>query len=310
MSSISNSKTAAYKANRMMKKNGVKKARHILGEVFFYLLVLLVVFVIVAPFLWMLISSVSPQVELVAKPPHWIPENFTFKRYLALFGHIEEGQTVPAAADKFLGAFKSSLVVSSMTMLICMFAGTLSAYAFARLNIPGRSKFLIGILAAQMIPLIVIIIPLYLLMQSLDLMDKWSGLILLYAGFMLPTVIWIMDSYFQTIPRQLEEAAMIDGCSRLGALWRVIIPLTGPGLVSIASFTFLSAWNEFFMALIFTGSHAKTITVIVTEFTTQFGIDFGLMATGGVIGSIPPLILAFLLQNYIVQGLTAGSVKG
>ena len=311
MSSIFNSKSTDFKtSSSVANKNRVKKARRILGEVLFYLMVLLVVFVIIAPFLWMLISSVSPQIELVAKPPHWIPENITFKRYLALFGQVEPGQSVPAAADKFLGAFKSSLVVSSATMLICMVAGTLSAYAFARLNIPGRSRFLIGILAAQMIPLIVIIIPLYLLMQSLDLMDKWSGLTLLYAGFMLPTVIWIMDSYFQTIPRQLEEAAMIDGCSRLGALWRVIIPLTGPGLVSIASFTFLSAWNEFFMALIFTGSHAKTITVIVTEFTTQFGIDFGLMATGGVIGSIPPLILAFLLQNYIVQGLTAGSVKG
>jgi multiple sugar transport system permease protein len=279
-------------------------------KIIFYIVLAMIVFMILAPFLWMLISSVSPQVELISKPPHWIPEKMTFSRYLALFGKAATGQSVPAAASKFLAALQSSLIVSSATTLICMIAGTLSAYAFARLSIPGRSKFLIGILAAQMLPVIVVIIPLYLVMQSLDLMDTWRGLVLLYSGFMLPTVIWIMDSYFQTIPRDLEEAAMIDGCSRIGALWRVVLPLAGPGLVAVASFTFLSAWNEFFMSLIFTASHAKTITVIVTEFTTQFGIDFGLMATGGVIGSIPPLILAFLLQKYIVQGLTAGAVKG
>jgi multiple sugar transport system permease protein len=161
-----------------------------------------------------------------------------------------------------------------------------------------------------MIPLITLTIPLYLLMQTLALIDTIHGLILLYIGFLLPTVIWIMHSYLRTIPRELEEAAMIDGSSRLGALVRVIVPLSGPGLMAVSAFAFLSAWNEFFMALIFTASQTKTITVTITEFTTQFGIDYGLMATGGVIGSIPPLILAFLLQRFIVQGLTAGAVKG
>jgi len=165
-------------------------------------------------------------------------------------------------------------------------------------------------LGAQMLPIIVIIIPLYLLMQAARLVDTRQGLILLYSGFMLPTVIWIMYSYFQTIPAELEEAAMIDGCSRAGTLLRIVMPLSGPGIVAVAAFTFLSSWNEFFIALIVTASRAKTITVIVTEFATQFGIDYGLMTTGGVIGSIPPLILAFLLQRYIVQGLTAGAMKG
>lgn len=288
-----------------------KKTISILKTVLFYIVILMIVFAITAPFIWMIISSVSPQVELISKPPHWIPENFTFARYKALFGFdTGNGQSVPAAAGKFLAALKSSLIVSGLTTAICMFAGTLAAYAFSRFSIPGRSKFLIGILSAQMLPVIVIIIPLYLVMQTLNLMDTWRGLVILFSGFMLPTVIWIMDSYFQTVPKDLEEAAMIDGCSRIGALWRIIIPLSGPGLVAVAAFTFLSAWNEFFMSLIFTGAHTKTITVIVTEFTTQFGIDFGLMATGGVIGSIPPLILAFVLQKYIVQGLTAGAVKG
>jgi multiple sugar transport system permease protein len=157
---------------------------------------------------------------------------------------------------------------------------------------------------------IVIIIPLYLVMQKLVLNDTWQGMILLYSGFMLPTVIWIMYGYFQTLPEELEEAAMIDGCSRVGALLRIVLPISGPGLVAISAFAFLYTWNEFFMALIFTASRTKTIPVIVTEFSTQSGIDYGLMTTAGVIGSLPPLILAFLLSRYIVAGLTSGAVKG
>ncbi|MCC7450315.1 MAG: carbohydrate ABC transporter permease [Anaerolineae bacterium] len=291
----------------------LKRTRSVLGKVVFYGFILMFVFAVLAPFVWMIISSVSPQTELTNTPPHWIPENFTLFRFEALIFGPKPGQNVPVAASKFLSAMLNSLIVSTGTTLVCMFAGSLAAYAFARLSIPGRQPFLLGILSAQMLPVIVIIIPLYIAMQALNpvlgLMDSWHGLILLYSGFMLPTVIWIMDSYFQTIPRELEEAAMIDGCTMLGALTRVVLPLSGPGLVAVGAFTFLSSWNEFLMALIFTASNAKTITVTVTEFSTQFGVDYGLMTTGGVIGSIPPLILAFLLQRYIVAGLTSGAVK-
>ena len=221
---------------------------------------------------------------------------------------------MPGTAAQFLSAIVNSLVVSVGVTLVCMVAGTIAAYAFARLAVPHRRGILVGTLFAQMLPVIVVIIPMYIAMRAIDpilhLMDTRTGLILLYSGYLLPTVIWIMDSYFQTIPTDLEEAAAIDGCSPLGAMIMIILPLSGPGLVAVAAFTFLSSWNEFLMALIFTASNAKTITVAVTEFSTQFGVDYGLMATGGVIGSIPPLMLAFLLQRYIVAGLTAGSVKG
>lgn len=290
-----------------------RHTRTVLGAMVFYGFVLMFVFAVLAPFVWMVISSVSPQTELTSTPPHWIPENFTLFRYEALIFGPKPGQSIPGSASKFLSALLNSLIISSATTLVCMVAGSLAAYAFARLSIPGRKQFLLGILSAQMLPVIVIIIPLYIVMRALNpvlnLMDSWHGLTLLYSGFMLPTVIWIMDSYFQTIPRELEEAAMIDGCTHLGALVRVIVPLSGPGLVAVGAFTFLSSWNEFLMALIFTASRAKTIPVIVTEFSTQFGVDYGLMTTGGVIGSIPPLILAFLLQRYIVAGLTAGALK-
>lgn len=279
-------------------------------QLLYYAFAALVIFAMLAPFGWMVISSISPQNELTQKPPHWLPAEPSFSRYTALFFGPAAGQTLPVGAERFVAALVSSLVISLSTTLVCIVAGTMAAYAFARFSIPGKQHFLLGILGAQMLPVIVIIIPLYLLMQALQMMDTWRGLIILYSGFMLPTVIWIMHSYFQTIPRELEEAALIDGCSPLGALVKVVLPLSGPGLVAVAAFTFLSSWNEFFMALIFSATHAKTITVVVTEFSTQFGIDYGLMMTGGVIGSIPPLLLAFLLQRYIVAGLTAGALKG
>lgn len=277
----------------------------------FYLAIVALLCIMIGPFLWMFISSISPQVELTATPPHWFPKNPTLFRYEALFIGTGDGSTsLPAGIEKFIRGLTNSMIVSTLTTLVCVSTGTLAAYALARLNVPGKNKFMLGILSSQMLPIIVIIIPLYLLLQKLMLMDSIRGLVLLYTGFMLPTVIWIMHSYFETLPRELEEAAMIDGCNRFQSLTKVIIPLSGPGLVAVSAFAFLSSWNEFFMALIFTGANTKTITVTVTEFSSQFGVDFGLMATGGVIGSIPPLVLAFLLQKYIVAGLTAGSVKG
>ncbi|MGE5377708.1 MAG: carbohydrate ABC transporter permease [Bacteroidota bacterium] len=297
--------------DRFMARGRRVRIQHVLGRIVLYFLVLILVFVVVAPFVWMILSSISAQTELSAVPPHWIPRQPTLARYQALFmGAAKNGAVLPAGVEKFLHGLANSMIISIMTTIICVAGGSMAAYALARVPIPGKSKVMVGILGSQMLPIIVVVIPLYLLMQQLVLMDTWRGMIMLYSGFMLPTVIWIMYSYFQTIPQNLEEAAMIDGCSRIGSFVRVILPLSGPGLVAVAAFTFLSSWNEFFMALIFTASNAKTIPVVITEFSSQFGTDYGLMATGGVLGSIPPLILAFALQRYIVAGLTAGAVKG
>jgi multiple sugar transport system permease protein len=287
-----------------------RKVLSIFSNVLFYIAILAVICVVVGPYLWMVISSISAQTELSAVPPHWFPQNPTFFRYEALFNGNTGSVQMPAGVEKFLRGLANSLIVSTLTTIVCVATGSLAAYALARMEVPGKNNFMLGILSSQMVPVIVIIIPLYLMLQKFDMMDSLRGLVLLYTGFMLPTVIWIMHSYFQTLPHELEEAAMIDGCNRFRAFLQVIIPLSGPGLVAVSAFTFLSSWNEFFMALIFTGAQTKTITVTVTEFSSQFGVDYGLMATGGVLGSIPPLILAFLLQKYIVAGLTAGSVKG
>lgn len=280
-----------------------------LGKVLFALVIAVIVFVVLAPFVWMAISSVSTPRALAQKPPEWIPDPIMWDRYKALFSSDPSNLNVPVSSEKFRSALFTSLLVSTSTTVIAVGTGAAAAFAFVRLRIPGVKYLLIATLAVQMLPVLVLIIPLFLLMQSLGLLDTHLGLIIVYTGYLLPVVVWILVSYFESIPPDMEEAAMVDGCSRAATLWRVVLPLALPGLAAVAVFSFLSAWNEFFMALILTSSNAKTITVAITEFTTQAGADLGLMATGGMIGSLPPIILAIAAHRYIVSGLTAGGVK-
>jgi len=162
-----------------------------------------------------------------------------------------------------------------------------------------------------MIPVVALIIPLYILMNKIGLLNTKLSLILAYSSFTLPFVIWVMRGYFETIPVNLEDAAAIDGCSPLGILLRIALPLSAPGLVATGIFAFLTAWNEFFMALVFTSSYAsKTVPVLISEFGGRYSIDYGLMGAATVIASVFPVSLALIFQKYIVRGLTSGAVKG
>lgn len=283
----------------------------ILSEIFFWIAIVLIVLVVLAPFYWMIVSSISFQAELAMKPPHWFPQQPTFHRYLEILKGFTSGFAANSAAARFTRGLTNSFLVSSGTTAVCMAAGCMAAYALAKLYIPKSRGIMMAILSIQMLPAVVIIIPLNLLLQRLKMIDSIQGLILPYCGLMLPTVIWIMYGYFLTLPKEIEEAAMIDGCSRLRSFINVILPISGPALMTITAYTFLNSWNEFFMAMTLTQNQTKTITVTITEFASTFGSsDYGLLATGGVIGSIPPILIALLLQRHLVQGLTAGSVKG
>ncbi|MBI9105617.1 MAG: carbohydrate ABC transporter permease [Spirochaetales bacterium] len=284
-----------------MKKNSIRTVIFIIFVIFFILIVLF-------PFYWMIVSSISPQVELTEKPPHWIPQEPSLKRFVNLLFGGEGGNA--ARQRVFVSSLITSVIVSVSTTIICLVTGTMAAYALARIRIAGVMKILVGILIAQMIPMIVIVIPLFLFLKGVGLYDSRLGLSIVFTGLMLPTVIWIMFGYLKTIPTQLEEAAIMDGCSPFAAMVRIVIPLSVPGLVAVGAFTFLNTWNNFFVSLVLTASRAKPLTVVITEFSSQFGIDYGLMATGGVIGCIPPILLTILLQKHIVSGLTAGAVKG
>jgi multiple sugar transport system permease protein len=175
----------------------------------------------------------------------------------------------------------------------------------------GHGKLIWVLLLAYMLPPIILVIPLYGIMGRLGLTDTKLGLIAIYTAIIMPFAIWILRGYFQTIPSELEDAAMMDGSTRMGAFFRIILPLAIPGLVATALFCFLMSWEEFLISLIFTSSAAsKTVPVAIAEFKGRHSIDFGMMATGGIIAAIPPVVIAIVFQRYLIGGLSSGAVKG
>ena len=164
-------------------------------------------------------------------------------------------------------------------------------------------------MATQLVPPIVLVVPMYVIMRKMDLLDKHIGLIIVDISIVLPLVIWLMRGYFASIPSELEDAARIDGCTHLGALFRVILPLSGPGLVSVMIFAFIAAWNEYLYAFIFTNVDAKTLPVLIGEFSTKLGLEYLRIAAAGVLASLPPVLLALIFQRFIIRGLTAGAIK-
>ena len=287
------------------KRGGRARRRRALYWGFIYAAATAVASVVLAPFVWLLISSVADPRDLLARPLRWIPEHVSFARYSSIFvGGMSD------TADTFRAALVNSAIIAGSSVLISLTVGILGAYATARLRFPGRRVGPVLMLSTYMLPPIAIVVPLYLTMVQLHLLDTRIGLIVVYCSFITPFTLWIMSGYFRSIPRELEDAARVDGCSRLGALVRVTLPLAWPGILATALFGFLLAWDEFLYALIFTSStQAKTIPVAITEFTGRFAVDFGMIATGGVLASIPPLFIAFVFQRYIVGGLSAGAIK-
>jgi multiple sugar transport system permease protein len=275
-------------------------------RVFIHVAAVFVALIFLAPFAWLLIASVSSPVELLQIPLKWIPRHISFGRYEQIFSST--GENIFA---NFRAALINSVIVASATVAISMTVGVFGAYAFARLRFRGSRAALLLFLSTYMVPPIALVIPMYLIMVKLSLLDNRLGLIIVYCSFATPFVLWIMGNYFQTIPRELEDAARVDGCSRIGALFRVILPLARPGLLSTMLFAFLIAWDEFLYALIFTSTNAsKTIPVAIAEFTGRYTTDFGLQAAGGILAAVPPVLIAVVFQRYIVGGLSAGAVKG
>jgi multiple sugar transport system permease protein len=285
----------------------VKKGKliHLVMMTFFTALALILIY---APVAWLVISSVATRNDLLTVPLRWIPEHANIQNYIDI---IVPGSDVSNVAATFKVTLRNSLFVASTTTLICLVAGSLAAYSLARMHIPFRRFMLMGIMGTRMIPEVSLVIPLYILASRAGLMDSPFILIFTYLSFALPFAIWMLAAFFEAVPYELEDAARIDGASRLGILFRVILPVSTPGIVSTALFTFLLAWDEFFFALIFTSTlAAKTVPVAIAEFTGRYAVDITGMMTGGVLAALPPVILSLIFQRYIVSGLTAGAVKG
>lgn len=273
-----------------------------------YVVVLIICLSVVCPFAWLVISSISTRAQLTAVPLKWFPSKPNFDHYRRVFLGGPGATSIHRSLRS--GAF-NSVIIAGVSTLISLIAGSLAAYAFTRLNFKFKGPLLATLLVTQLLPTVSIIIPLYIIMRALGLLDTKWALMLANITIILPLIIWILKSYFESIPEGLEEAARIDGCTRFGTIFRIILPLSAPGLAASGMFAFIIAWNEFFTAFILSSTvNAKTLSVIVSEFSSKVGIDYVAMSTAGVLTSLPPVILALIFQKYIVQGLTAGAVKG
>ena len=277
-------------------------------KLFLFCLTVPVLLFIFLPVLWLLSASLSTQVELFTIPPHWIPLHPSFQNYLDI---LFPGQTASSVPRTFATALFNSLKIASIVTLVSLFIGSLAAYALARIPFNHNRSIQIGILATRMIPEVSLVIPLFIIASSLQLINKPIVLIIAYLSFSLPFAIWMMAAFFQSVPIELEDAARIDGCSRLQIIMFIVLPISVPGLVSTAMFIFLLAWDEFFYALIFTSTlAAKTAPVAIAEFIGRYAVNITGMMAGGILAALPPVILALVFQRYIVSGLTAGAVKG
>lgn len=273
--------------------------RHLGGTIVHRILVILLVIYLVAPFAWMVVYSIYPSTNLRANPMNFALGDVTVQSYAGLLSDTS-----------FLTATAHSVIVATSTTVICMILGSLCAYVLSRFKFRGSRTLLLAMMTVQAIPAIVLAVPLFVLLRNLGLFDTLGGLILTYTAFILPLVIWMMVSFFDSIPINLEKAARIDGCNRTATLVRVVLPLSGPGFAATAIFAFITAWSDFFLAKILTANNAPTLPVKTAAFQGLFAMDYTSAATAGVITALPVLLLALVAQRWIVQGITEGAVKG
>ncbi|HEX9277350.1 MAG TPA: carbohydrate ABC transporter permease [Casimicrobiaceae bacterium] len=266
---------------------------------------------ILAPFCWLLLTSFMHEQDALAVPPNWIPTHPTLSNYMSFLNPSGTRAIVGSRAlEETMPGMVNSLIAASGTAALNLVLGTFAGYSLARLRFRGHGSLLGLYLGSRMLPGIALIVPLYLTIKTLGLLDHLSALIVTYLSFTLPFTIWLLKNYFQTIPRSLEEAAFMDGCSWLQMMTKVLLPAAIPGLIAAGMFAFMTAWNDYLFAVILTSTTAsKTLPVVVAGFVTDVTTERTLMATSGVLAVIPPLVLAFLFQRLIVQGLTSGAVK-
>jgi multiple sugar transport system permease protein len=271
---------------------------------------ILVIAALVLPLLLMALGSLQTERDLLDHPHDLLPQHITFSNILGL-ALGRQGPEFPEQLQFYPHAFLNSTVIAvSVTAIVTVFGG-LSAWSFARLRFRGRRIVPYGVLTVRMVPLIILIIPLYTMMVRAKLLGTPLAIIIPQAGLFLPYTIWILISYFASIPSELEEAARIDGCSRFGAFLRIILPLSAPGLTANAVIIFLLSWNDLLLPIIMTSKvEQMTLPVLISSIVTLKYFSYTLTYAAGLLATLPTLLLALLLQRYVVGGLTAGAVKG
>ena len=280
---------------------------HKRGKTILYMFLgLLVAIAVLAPVLWMFMTSIMQPVDLTAKPLKLIPETVTFDRFRQVFASSNSSDP----AYVFRVALMNSFIIAAAVTLLSLVVGSLSAYAFAHVRFRGKGPLMLTILFTYMLPPAALIIPLYRIFSQLGWLDRRGPLVILYLSFIVPFIIWVMQDFFGSISKTFEEAAQVDGATRLQTLFYIFLPIARPGAIATGILAFLMSWDEFFYSLIFSSSLAsKTMPVAIAEFNGKFTIDYGMISVAGILGSLIPVLITVIFQKYIVMGMTAGGVK-
>lgn len=269
-------------------------------KVIIYLLAVIVGVASLFPFWWMITSSLKPSGEIFSKIPTLWPHNLTFEHYINIF-----------VRANFWQYFKNSLLVAGTVTIIGTAIASLAGYALSRFPIRGKGIILLTVLLVQMFPLVVLLIPLFIVMSGLGLVNSLIGLVITYLTFSLPFCIWMLRSYFRSIPIEIEEAALIDGCSRMQAFRKVIFPLAWPGISATSIFAFITAWNEFVFAVTFIqDDRLRTLPLALQQFFSRFTADYGGLMAASTVATIPVLLFFIFFQRKMTEGLIQGSVTG
>lgn len=301
------------------------RVNHLGRRAMLFLASLLFSLYVLAPVAWLVSSSFQSEAEITSVPPHWLPDKPTAENFRAIFkasdkvvtyenrkqGDTATGGYIPSTASHLLPAMWNSLVVALAVVVLNLLVSVPAAYALAKIRFIGRKSSIYFMLTTRVIPDIALVVPFFLFIQKLGLLDNLGSLVITYLAITVPFSIFILTGYFESLPDELDKAARVDGCSRLQTLLLVFLPLALPSLVAVVLFTFLTSWNEFLLALMFTQTPAsQTMPIVVASFTSDFSISFSFINAAGVLAIVPPVIIAVLFERYIVSGLTAGAVKG
>jgi ABC-type glycerol-3-phosphate transport system permease component len=261
----------------------------------------LVLFIALAPFVWIMIVSLTPEVSQFTQGIQYFPDDPTLENYFNIFTVINFGQ-----------GFRNSLFIAVIVTLLSIVISISAAYAFARYQFWGRTVLILFLLVVYMIPGIVLLMPMMVIFRTLGLMNTYAALILAEATHSVPFAIWLLMNYFASLPRDLEDAGLVDGCTRLGALVRIVLPLAVPGILAAALFVFIGSWNNFLFAFMLTsGERVRTLPVLLRIFVAgDSGVYWGTVMAGAVLTTLPVAFLFLFFQRYLISGLAAGAVKG
>ena len=272
-----------------------------LKRLFLYFCLTITMAFFLFPFYWIVSTSLQPKDQLYAPTPNFIPRNISLDNYTNILG---------AGRVNIAIALKNSLIVAVAVTAVCIIFGIFSAYAFARLKFRGSNIVFIGLIFAEMLPPVALLIPFYLIFKQLHLVNTLQGLIIMQVSWLLPIVTWILYSYFKTIPKDLEDSARIDGASKIGALIKIIVPISLPGMVSSGVICFVFSMGEFMGAMaIVNVTRIHTLPLALAQFVTKYSIEYGHITASAVLAVIFPVLFVLIFQRYIVKGLTAGAVK-